>query len=127
MPILLFILSAAGSALRNALAFVVSPIGRIVTLVAMVGLYVHHRDTVRFERLEAAEKAEREHLIEVERQRREAAIADAQRQAEAQIKSLNAQNQNLAQLLKESENASHAYDRKPCLDAGSVRRLKRIR
>ncbi len=127
MPILLFILSAAGSALRNALAFAASPVGRVVTLVVMVGLYVHHLDTVRFERLETAEKAQREHLADVERQRREAAIADAQRQAKAQIDVLTAQNQNLAELLKDAENASHANDRKPCLDAGGVRRLNRIR
>ncbi len=125
MPI--FLLSAASTALRSVFAFVISPVGRIVSLVVMVGLYVHHLDTVRFQRLETAEKAQREHLADVERQRREAAIADAQRQAQAQIDVLTTQNQNLAELLKDAENASHANDRKPCLDAGGVRRLNRIR
>ncbi len=127
MPFQLFVLSALGSALRNALAFVVSPVGRIVSLVVMVGLYVHHLDTVRFQRLETADKAQREHLADVERQRRESAIADARREAQAQIDVLTAQNQNLAELLKDAENASHANDRKPCLDTGGVRRLNRIR
>lgn len=78
---------------------------------------------------EAWDRAEATRLAAelAEHARREAAIARAKADAIAVARAEAALEADREKILKESEHASHAHDRGPCLSASSVMRLNRIR
>jgi len=110
--------------------FVDSKTGRIVLLViagaAAFGIYTWHIET------EAAAKATTE-LVDhekaadqVEQQRRDKVLEDAQRQAATLVARLAATEKTNAALLDKIRRLSAANDRKPCLDRAGADRLREL-
>jgi len=85
----------------------------------------HRHDAACAERDRAAE-AERVRLGLIEHSRRETAIAEARDAALKDISRLTSERDDLEAKLKEADNASHVNDARSCLDARSVRRLKKF-
>jgi hypothetical protein len=126
MPILALILPAARAALSGLWSLASSPIGRLVIVGVVAWRWSVHREHAACEARAEALRVELQRAADAEHLRRESAIAEARAAGAAEADALARKAIDLEIRMKESENASHAADARPCLSRDSVLRLDRL-
>ncbi|MGD9545056.1 MAG: hypothetical protein AB7F41_14540 [Methylocystis sp.] len=101
-------------------------LGAFVIAFCIAWLWSGHREAKRCAEREAAAEAERVRIGLLEHARREDAIAQARKKAEAAEATFKSQQEEHARYMQEIEDASKVRDAAPCLDRASVLRLDRI-
>jgi hypothetical protein len=126
MPLLAILLPAARSALGLVSAAIRTPLGAATLAFGLAWLIAGSRERAACEARAVAFRAEMQRAADAEHARREAAIAEARAAGLVESEALARKSLDLEARLKESEDASHAADRRPCLDAAGVMRLDRL-
>jgi hypothetical protein len=126
MPILALILPAARAAIGLFSAIIRTPIGAAALAFGLAWIIAGHRERAACEARASALRLELQRAAAAEHVRREAAIAEARSAGLAESEALARKSLDLEIRLKESADASHAADARPCLDAAGVMRLDRL-
>jgi hypothetical protein len=126
MPLLAILLPAARGALGLLSAVIRTPIGAAALAAVIAWLVAGHRERAACEARATALRLELQRAADAEHVRREAAIAEARAAGLAESEALARKSLDLETRLKESEDASHAADRRPCLDGAASLRLDRL-
>jgi hypothetical protein len=113
-------------AARLALGLISTPIGAAALAFAIAWPASGYRERAACKARAEAFRAELQRAADAEHARREAVIAAADAAGLADAEALARRRLDLEIRLKEAEDASHAADRRPCLDGAGVMRLDRL-